>query len=395
MKHQRLKNGGIMKNKISVVIIGGLHHNTLGVLRSLGESNIDKSHIQILLVDENPKRNNIISASKYVDKKNISYIKHNEQVKEWLIKNANSSIKKVLICCSDGSAEVVISNAEELQKWYYTPDIKVDISDFMCKQTQCNYAISCGLNVPYSSIKKADEVCDWNLFPCITKPIKSVAGAGKGDIKILSSKNELDDYLKHTKSEFVQIQEFINKKMEFQLIGCSLNAGEIIIIPGYTDIIRQPPNTNTGYLKYSPIKDFRYNDKIIENFIRGIGYSGLFSIEFIRDREDKDYFLEINLRNDGNAYCVQSAGINLPYIWCYYQVTQELPDCRLTFDRPVWFMPDLFDVKRGIQSVGFWKWIHEFFAAKSHAVYSPKDLKPIIQQMYELITWVVKSKIKR
>ena len=41
---------------------------------------------------------------------------------------------------------------------------------------------------------------------------------------------------------------------------------------------------------------------------------------FVRDNEGNDYFLEINMRNDGNAYCVTSAGVNLPYIWCYYQL---------------------------------------------------------------------------
>ncbi len=49
----------------------------------------------------------------------------------------------------------------------------------------------------------------------------------------------------------MQIQEYIEKKMEFQLIGCSLEKGEKIIIPGFTQIIRQPDNTNTGYLRYS------------------------------------------------------------------------------------------------------------------------------------------------
>lgn len=384
-----------MRNNIYVVIIGGLHHNTLGVLRSLGENHIDRSHIQVLIVDDNPRNNNIISVSKYVDKKKVSYVKYNNQVAEWLRKNANSEIKKVVICCSDGVAEVVMSNAKELQQWYYTPNIKVDISKFMSKQFQSSYAVNCGLNIPHSSIEKTDKVDDWNLFPCITKPIKSVAGAGKGDIKISSCRKELLDCLKHTTSEFVQIQEFIEKKMEFQLIGCSLDAGKIIIIPGYTDIIRQPLNTNTGYLKYSPIKDLNYDDKAIKKFLRGIGYSGLFSIEFLRDKENKDYFLEINLRNDGNAYCVQSAGVNLPYIWSYYQVTQELPNCKLTIDNPVWFIPDLFDVKRGIRSVGFWKWLNEFFSAQSHAVYSLRDMKPIIQQTYELIIWAIKSKIGR
>ena len=51
--------------------------------------------------------------------------------------------------------------------------------------------------------------------------------------------------------------------MEFQLIGCSLDGGETIIIPGYTRILRQPRNTNTGYLEYSPIEGLDYDSEAV------------------------------------------------------------------------------------------------------------------------------------
>ena len=61
----------------------------------------------------------------------------------------------------------------------------------------------------------------------------------------------------------------------------------------------------------------------VEKFIREIGYKGLFSVEFIRDAVGNDYFLEINMRNDGNAYCVQCAGVNLPNIWYKYAANPQ------------------------------------------------------------------------
>lgn len=113
----------------------------------------------------------------------------------------------------------------------------------------------------------------------------------------------------------IVIQEYIEKEIEFQLIGCSLNSGETIIVPGVSIILRQPSNTNTGFLKYVSLKEFQYSG--IENckqFIKTIGYSGLFSMEFLRGKDGKDYFMEINMRNDGNAICVTAAGVNLPYM---------------------------------------------------------------------------------
>ena len=53
-------------NNIDVVIVGGLHHNTLGVLRSLGEKGIPKSQIRVLLIGERISKNNLISKSKYI-----------------------------------------------------------------------------------------------------------------------------------------------------------------------------------------------------------------------------------------------------------------------------------------------------------------------------------------
>ena len=180
--------------------------------------------------------------------------------------------------------------------------------------------------------------------------------------------------------------------MEFQLIGCSLNGGEIIIIPGYTDIIRQPDNTNTGYLLYSPISNLNYDKKAVKTFIKKIGYSGLFSLEFIRDENDVDYFLEINMRNDGNAYCVKTAGVNLPFIWCYYQMNGRLPEEALKFDKPVWFMPEFSDIRRGIKTVGVFKWVQQFLTAKSHAVYNLRDMKPFwFQIRHIIIKRIIKS----
>lgn len=142
--------------------------------------------------------------------------------------------------------------------------------------------------------------------------------------------------------------------MEFQLIGCSLDGGETIIIPGYTRILRQPRNTNTGYLEYSPIEGLDYDSEAVHEFIRKIGYSGLFSVEFIRDENNKDYFLEINMRNDGNAYCVKSAGVNLPFIWCYYSVFGQLPNLPMTFSNSIRFIPDFNDLKVALSQKRPW-----------------------------------------
>ena len=178
--------------------------------------------------------------------------------------------------------------------------------------------------------------------------------------------------------------------MEFQLIGCSIDAGKTIIIPGYTNIIRQPHNTNTGYLKYESIEFLNYDYSAVKRFLEEIGYNGLFSAEFVRDENGVDYFLEINLRNDGNAYCVQSAGVNLPYIWCFYLVNQSLPDTQISIKKEIHFMPEFTDLHLGIKEVGLVGWFLQFIFAESHAILNKKDIKPFFFQVKNYIQMKIK-----
>lgn len=361
--------------EMNVIIIGSLHHNTLGVVRSLGEAGIADKSIIVLLVADHANPKNLISSSKYISYENVFYVGTYSEIPTWLATHA-SDCKKVIICCSDGASEVVINAGKKLSNKYIFPNTKLPITELANKSVQDIIAAECGLNTPISMEYDVDEKIDWKLFPCIIKPYKSTTGAGKADVRVIYSFEELKVSIPTIEAEKIQIQQYIDKEMEFQLIGCSLNAGENIIIPGFTKLIRQPKNTNTGYLLYSPIEQLDYDKDAVEKFIRTIGYSGLFSVEFIRGKDGKDYFLEINMRNDGNAYCVESAGVNLPYIWVYYQTYGKMPDVPTTFTEPVHFIPDLNDVKLAFKQIGPFKWLKQFKEAQSHSIYNKQDMGP-------------------
>lgn len=363
-------------NKINVVVIGSIHHNTLGVVRSLGEGGIHADNIRVLLVTQNTSKKNIITSSKYIKKEYVEYLDSCEEIIPQLNKIARDGKKRVIICCSDGTAETVISNAESLSEWYYCPSTVMNITELMEKDIQCEIAKECKLNIPVSDVYTTDSEIVWNIFPCITKPIKSAVGAGKSDILILKDKAELEKSINKIEAERIQIQQYVEKQMEYQLIGCSLESGNKVIIPGYTSIIRQPHNTNTGYLLYSPIAQLGNDMDTVEQFLHKIGYNGLFSVEFLRGKDGTDYFLEINMRNDGNAYCVESTGVNLPFIWCYYQVYGRVPDVPVTFKDSIYFIPDFNDLKVAFKKIGLFRWLKDFASAQSHSIYNKKDMKP-------------------
>lgn len=380
---------------IKVVIIGGVHHNTLGVVRSIGDSPIPKQNMMLILVGLNAKNNDFVSKSKYVDKRNVFYLNDNTDIVPFLLNNDRGE-KKVIICCSDGAAEQVIKNKHVLLN-YHCPSTTVDIDVLMDKQEQSTFVRSRGMLIPNSTIIEKNNCTslNWDEYPCIIKPIKSICGGGKDDIKIAKTHDDLVDKIKNDLSEIVQVQKYIEKEMEYQLIGCSLNSGEDVIIPGYTRILRQQKNTNTGYLEYSPLSNIQIDIDRVKKIIKDFGYNGLFSMEFIRDFNGDDYYLETNFRNDGNAYCVKSAGVNLPFIWCYYSVFGELPsEISKTSNNTVMFIPDLEDLKLGYKTVGIIKWIRQFFQSKSHAVYDLNDIKPIVSQVIMRIDRYLKKRRK-
>jgi len=366
------------KSQFKVVIIGGIHHNTLGVIRSMGQAGITPENIELILIDKNNGVNDFVSKSKYIQKNSVFYLHSYDGIINLLTELADKNGKKVIICCADGASEVVMNNYDRLKESYYCQSLGVDTVLFFDKNEQSMIAKESGFPIPKSMVlNAAEDIEEWNLFPCIVKPIKSINGGGKSDIFISACKDELNHNLGRIESDVVQIQEYIEKKFEYQLIGCSLMDGEKVLIPGYTRIIRQPGNTNTGYLRYAPISGLKVDMERINEYFRRLKYNGLFSIEFIRDENDVDYYLETNLRNDGNAYCVKSAGVNLPYIWCYYQIHNCLPaHIATSFERPVYFMPEFADIGLGIRSVGVFKWLYQVISAQSHSIFNLQDMKP-------------------
>lgn len=369
------------------VVWGGVHHNTLGVLRSLGEAGVSRRAIHVLLTGNNIPKRNIVSASKYAAQGGVHYFADDGEALTWLARDGvfDCEQRPVVICCSDGAAEALMSAGPNLRQRYLAPSLAIDAHEAMSKQVQAKLATDCGLSVPRTAYIEVGHKPDWDIFPCIVKPIKSTLGGGKADIKVANNKSELMEQLDAVKSDRVVLQEYIDKELEYQLIGCSLEGGKTVLIPGYTDILRQPLNTNTGYLRYAPITGFAFDRDASCRFLRALGYSGLFSLEFIRSKNGKDYFLEINLRNDGNGYCVKSAGVNLPYIWSFFQINGEMPQVQTKFEHPIYFMPELADIKLGVNEVGFARWLMQFFCARSHAVFNLRDPKPFLIAIASII----------
>jgi len=294
------------------IIIGGNHHNTLGVIRALGYKGITSL---VVLVTEEEKP--YVSYSKYID--SCVLLRNSQDVVPFLLEyQKDIQGKQVVLSCADFATAELDKHYDELEKYYYLPTSHKQgrCNHYMNKEEMSRLAVSKGMKAPKSwTIEPKTQINISEVkFPCIAKPLVSIFGS-KLEIQILRNKEELLSYLDEYKDHRFFLQEFIEKDFEYQLIGCSLRNGEEVIIPGYSKCIRPCQGTNTGFLEYKAFGGFLCNLQACANFIKEIGYQGLFSMEFIRDKKGVDYFLEINMRNDGNAICVTGAGVNLPFIY--------------------------------------------------------------------------------
>ena len=351
------------------IVIGGNHHNTLGLIRGLG-----REGVKVSLILEYHQPENYVLKSKYV--KDYTLAKTEEDVIEALLSRKSIKEKAVLICTSDSAASLVDRHRNELKDYFYLPGCAEQgrLTALMNKETMSELAVECGLIVPKSVVIEPTEtnLCDV-IFPCITKPIASIEGS-KADIAICQNEDELKTYLRHCQSPKIQIQQFINKTMEYQLIGV-VNGD--YLIPGRSRIITQPISTNTGFLRYEHLDG---SEPIAQcaDFLKRTGYSGLFSIEFIRDSQGNDYFMEINFRNDGNSICVTEAGVNLPYIWFQSCVKPDFIISNVIAQiREIYVMPEFNEIDFWYsRQIRFGRMVRELRQADAFMEYAPDDPHP-------------------
>ena len=183
----------------------------------------------------------------------------------------------------------------------------------------------------------------------------------------------------------IQIQEFIKKESEVMLLGCSINHGNDIVSNVALQKLRYYPDVYSagsyGFsLEVEKSPDLLELRRKVNQYLREIGYNGLFSAEFLK-QQDKYYFLEVNLRNDGLSYVSTACGFNLPDIYVRMMSNEKFPHSRYSHKT---FMTD-YDYRHVIKGeVSFSQWIKEAFPSV-RCYYSRKDIMPFIYYKYIIL----------
>ena len=280
--------------------------------------------------------------------------------------------------CSDYVTEQLNMCSDLLSSRYIFPGVPKQgkMVVLMDKTTMISMVAKRGVFAPEVWSLPLDK--DKVTFPCITKAHVSSHG-GKSDIVICRNKEQFESFLRENTDDLFA-QAYIDKLEEVQFIGCSLHGGEEVIVPGMSKVLRSQPITNTGFLEYGPIDSF-YEETVkrAKLYIKDCQYSGLFSFEILRGKDDKVWFLEINFRNDGNAICVTASGTNLPYLWYLANIGSDYKsELEKSTFKPVYVMPEFADFKNFVanRKISLWKWFSDIAKTDCFMEFDKHDPNP-------------------
>lgn len=374
----------MVKTKQNVIVLGNDHTNTTGIVQCLG-----REGYSVYAVVWGTKRG-LVASSKYAK---CVYTAANPQLCVNLILDKFQNAKAAIIATCDDAAIALEQNRKVLGKGFrfeYTEG-EWSIEELCEKNRQVFLAKETGFNVPWSSqpIESLEDIPESIHFPCITKSLVSCKGS-KSDLTIVNSREELipvlNKLLAHTPR--IILQQYIDRDYEISILGCGLKGGEVFIPCVENKLTLYPKYVGLECLaNMQPLKEESIRQPIMK-LIKKIGYVGLFSVELMHCKTDnKFYFTEINLRNDGANSFVYKYGVNLPLNHIENLYDQELTQfCTFHPGYYIWEMHHTASLLH--RELSLRDWIKDIKKSKGFLLFFKEDKKPFIKQY---IFWLLQK----
>lgn len=360
--------------KIDFILFGEGNYNTLGVLHCMAAKGVD---VFLLLVGSGKRvlKGEVLGYSKYAQYGH-SVQDENEGL-EWLLAHKKEFPQRTVIYPTSDTAESLLDSCYDvLSRYYVFPNCgkQGEVTRLMEKSVQNAMAMQHGIRTIKSIYTNDSEYnIDKVEYPCMLKPLVSISGS-KGDMRVCANRQELDEALASAKNtkEFI-LQQYIHNEADLLFLGIRLPNGEVWI----PSLVKKPGVSSTGEYTNAIVTTFVPEHlpelEEVKAFVSALNYVGPFSIEFGLEKE-KNYFFEINLRNDGTSHYPLSSGGNIAYV--YYRACKGL----LTADDMAYtqgeypMVDEVLDIRRVLsREIFFGDWWKFFRAAKAFRYYVPFD----------------------
>ena len=364
--------------KMKHIILGRNVGNSLGQIRSLGEAGLNPILVWI------GEKSEVLESCKYLSE-SFSFPTISEGI-YFLINYLENAcgVKHVLTVDSDGLVAEINKYYTKLSKYCYFFNAGADnrLYEMMRKEKLCHLARKHGLLTPSTEIVKVGSLPMNITYPLLTKATDSFSASWKNCVRICKDKQDLLDFYQEVDAKELLIQNYIEKKNEFILVGIAINRGKDVIIPIEGSYYRIPDGYFGTYLYFNAISDIgKKLSKPVKAMLEEIGYEGVFEAEFIIDKEGNYYFLEINFRHTLWNHTFTDMGLNFCEIWSKAIVNRKFPEIILTSTKKRHvliheFVDFLWYAKSG--KVNIFKWIFDFLNADSYVIYDRHDVMPFI-----------------
>lgn len=307
------------------IIIGNDNPNSIGLIHSLGRCGI------YTIVVVWGRKTGLVQASKYVAEF-YSVATPQACMKLIMDKFGDSNDSFVVVPGCDGAAVVLEEYREKLASNFLFQHVigQYTLKDLDNKNLQVEIAKKSGFRIPKSwEVGSYNDIPSDIAFPCITKSLIAMEGS-KSDLLVCNDHEQLRANLSLvlSRTSRVQVQQYIEKDYDYDVMGCRFLNGEIYIPVCLKKLSIFPPKVGLATVS----ETMAVPGEIIEaasNYIKSIDYYGIFDFEFMHSTtDDKNYFIECNLRNSGSNAFALRAGYNLP-LYHFRDMTKTLDEKEL------------------------------------------------------------------
>lgn len=375
------------------ILLCGDNFNSLSIVRSLGEYGIRPT---VVIVQEGHIP--LVEKSKYIGR--VIKTQSIESGVETVVQLASSLSTKPFIYTNDDNHASEIDKQYDALKdiaFFFNAGESGRITHLMNKKVLCDLAQECGFLTPRGEIVNRGTLPTTLSYPVYTKTLTPYSQGWKRDADIFFSPDELLEGYKNMISEKFLIQEYINKKNEFEIHGFSINGGKDVYLSYYSLYYRLGKTTFGSYKYYQMLTDHSLEQKI-KDMVRMANYSGVFEAEFIVDNNTELRFLEINFRFPLSNYACTFGGVNLPVLWAQSVLSGEIHRENIHPTKKFFsFMNEVPDFMQSVRrkKVSFHQWFRELKTADCLLLFNRDDIYPFISYIVHSLFALPKKKIKK
>jgi len=360
---------GKVENKIIVWSIDDF--NTLGLMRELGNAELD----MLFLIKGHA---GLAASSKYCKE----YIETDsiEDGYNYLLKNyKDQAFKPIIILAGDDVVTYVDQHREALENHFILPltTQKGHIEKYIDKNTMTALADEIGMLCPKSVFITKEADIKGVQYPCIIKPSHQKPGHyNEFKFKICKNAKALKRTLRFVRpdSEFI-LQEYIQKENDLLVYGGRMWDGKTVIAGAFVrDRLTDGGSSSHGY--FIPELPCGAEASQIAEFLERIDYHGLFSVEYGL-LDNKAYFFEVNLRNDGTSHYFYQAGANIPLAYVYSAAGLDYSHIPTKVVGKKWYIDEIYDVENVLTcKISRKQWKREIKEAVLLKYYDKDDMAP-------------------